>query len=310
MNRFLNSFQKFFKSPEHGRFAGPLDYLSGRNYDDNDWKLPLILAVGVHLLTFIAAFSTPILFQRTPRIPEVYTVNLYTAPEMTKPAPAPQIKAPPPVKADKTVVPKIVKPAKLPKPKAVSLKPLKQKLQKEKEKKEKELKEQMLANQLELLKNKIKQQEAEKDAKDAAKDAIDKLADLYRSQQNAKTALQELVKPAPAIESTGPAGEYDNNIRVEALARYKAQLFHHIHQHWTLPDLQSWEDSLEAVIVVLVKRDGTVINSYFDKRSDDINFNREVEKAIRLSSPLPPFPPELPKDEEELVITFFPGGML
>jgi len=46
---------------------------------------------------------------------------------------------------------------------------------------------------------------------------------------------------------------------------------------------------LEAIVVVKVKEDGTVMKSWFKERSSNSIFNGSVLKAIERSDPLPPF---------------------
>lgn len=283
-----------------------VNFLYDRNLPDSDWKLPLSLTIAVHAITLILAIGGPLIFKKTPHIPEVYTVNLFNASELPSPPLKVPVKEPRETKKiiqSKTVAPPPVAPPK----EAVSLKPLKERLQKEKEQKEKEM---ILSRQLDYLKSKLRQEELHQEAKRSAQEAVDKLSEFYQ-----KDTLKQTTKASQEPEETSDPNQETGNaagaaFEMEALARYKASLFQHIHKHWSLPDLQDWEESLEAVMVVRVRRNGTVINSYFDKRSEDFNFNREVEKAIKKSSPFPPFPPEIKTAEEELVITFFPGGLL
>jgi outer membrane biosynthesis protein TonB len=83
-----------------------------------------------------------------------------------------------------------------------------------------------------------------------------------------------------------------------------------IHQHWVLPEMQKWDENLEAIIVVYVRRDGIVTKKEFEKKSPNLFFNQFVEKTLRESLPLPPFPPNLKDNELEIGLVFHPGGLI
>ena len=150
----------------------------------NDWKLPLNLAIGFHIMVALTAVYLPLLFESKPKFTDVYTVNLVNMSEpaaapAAAPAPAP-VKAPP--KAPPKMIEKTADPVKIPPktqtapiaeakpeeaappapPKAISLRPVKKKVKnkvvppddtvkREQEKREKEIervKRQQLAESL------------------------------------------------------------------------------------------------------------------------------------------------------------------
>ena len=109
--------------------------------DSNQWKLPLNLAVGFHVLIVLSSIYLPGFFKAKPKFAEIYTVSIINVAEPDiAPPPTPQV---PKVKQSKAVVKKAVQPVKSKKiapiaepvsttskapVKAVSLKPLKKKI--------------------------------------------------------------------------------------------------------------------------------------------------------------------------------------
>jgi colicin import membrane protein len=175
-------------------------------------------------------------------------------------------------------------------------------------------------------------QEARK-AEEAAQREIEKalasIRDLHRDSAPVERAPAPAPAPAPAVAppaqppqpaqaGTGPETQRTGTggtaggagvIVEEMLRHYLAQLHSRIQQHWTLPDLQKWDDSLEALMVIKVRKDGMVIDSFFEIRSENYHFNQFVEKAIRDASPLPPFPPGIREEPLEIGLRFRPGEL-
>jgi colicin import membrane protein len=61
---------------------------------------------------------------------------------------------------------------------------------------------------------------------------------------------------------------------------------------------------LEAIVVIKVKEDGTIMKSWFKGRSSNSIFDGSVLKAIERSDPLPPFPEGYRKSYDEIEIRF------
>jgi colicin import membrane protein len=278
---------------------------------DNYRQIPLLLAIAIHLGVLLFSLAAPfIMTAKDQRIPEVYTVRLYTEQEAALPPPTVHkiVKITTPARK-KTVAPKPVKRD------AVSLSPIRQRLAKERKEREAEKRRQDLHRRnIEQLKLDLLQEQAENEAIQAEealaevkKEAVAKIADLHKT---ADLASRQSRKAAIDSTKTGPSnGEIDQQ-KLEALDRYRARITDHISPHWQLPELQEWDENLRAVIVMQVKRDGTVTNIYFEKRSKDLRFNQYIQKAIDNAQPLPPFPIDFHEKSEEIGVTFSPGGLL
>ena len=101
----------------------------------------------------------------------------------------------------------------------------------------------------------------------------------------------------------GPAGP----VAGITIQIYRMEVETRIKDNWAYPvalsDPKSLEN-LEAVVVLTVKRDGSIIKSEFKKRSGNPIFDESVLKAIERSEPLPPFPEGFLKSYEEIEINF------
>lgn len=95
----------------------------------------------------------------------------------------------------------------------------------------------------------------------------------------------------------------------QALMLYRALVNEKIESNWALPGRLSQEEDLEAVVVVRARRDGTVFDINFEKKSGNSYFDDSVLKAILKSKPFPPFPDIYSPQEEEIVIRFAPENV-
>lgn len=267
---------------------------------DEQWKIYFAMSIGIHVFVFLVAIFAPLIFQYRPRLPEVYTVNLFSATEVTKAPPVVQprkaVVAPPKAKkkisVEKTAPPPppAVKPAP---PKAVSLQPIRSKTKNDLEK-IKKLQERLQAEQ------EVKKTQAA--AEENIKDALDKLRQSLQTNVSSDNEAEEVVE-------TNQPGSGGGVTVDEVTKSYLIAVNNQVQKYWILPDLQNWKDTLEAVMVIRVRSDGVVIDSFFEKKSENSYFNQFVEKAIQEASPLPPFPLELKKNEMEIGLRFRPGEL-
>lgn len=96
----------------------------------------------------------------------------------------------------------------------------------------------------------------------------------------------------------------------QALMLYRALVNEIIESNWVLPERFSQsKDKLEAIVVVRARRDGTIFDIQFEKKSGDSYFDDSVLKAILKSKPFPPFPDIYSPQEEEIVIRFAPESV-
>jgi TonB family protein len=295
----------------------------------SEWRKPFNISIGLHVTIVVLAMLAPGLFDRQQIMPEIYTVNLFTAVEVAEPqgepAKPPAAKAPA-EPAARQMEPEIKKPVvsiKPPEPEAapvadaaiakpVSLQPLKEKIKLGKTREEEELEKAKLARVKQQLKASAVQKETREAADAAAKNAVSKLADALKTSPVTTTvAAKGAGQTAAASQSAGISGPSGTSgIELDFYKnQYLAALNQKIHDHWILPELQNWDDSLEAVLVITVRKDGVVTNNFFEKKSDNIYFNQFVLKAVKDAAPLPPLPDQLKEDTFEIGLRFSPKGI-
>jgi colicin import membrane protein len=90
-----------------------------------------------------------------------------------------------------------------------------------------------------------------------------------------------------------------------ALRIYQMEVEFLIKSNWNYPDELASRKDIEAIVVLKVKRDGTVLDTDFEKPSGNNAFDQSVLKAIEKSKPqIPPLPEGYNKRNEEFVINF------
>lgn len=285
---------------------------------DKQWQKSLFLTIAVHVSFLLFGLLAPRFLHFQQKIPEVYTVNLFSVEDLGGPAPAakpvaaPQAEPTPPQAAPEPVKPtppQKTQPA--PEPPAVakdaiSLKPIKTK-EKADIDKVKMLRDKLLAENTEK-QAKEAAEKAKADADKKAKGAVDSLKQALMAGQQAAAGKAAVSSMAAAQSGSGTGSGAGGGVAVdENLRRYLIAVNNQIQEHWVLPDLQNWKENVEAIVVIRVRRDGVVIESSFKKKSDNVFFNQFVEKTLKLSSPLPPFPIGINQSEMEIGLKFRPG---
>lgn len=292
---------------------------------DKQWQRSLFFTIAVHVCFILFGLFAPRFLHFQQKIPEVYTVNLFSVEDLGGPAPAapskaaaaPQAESRPPQAAPEpakpTPTPKQKTPP-APEPPAVakdviSLKPIKTKEKADVDKVK------MLRDKL-LAENKEKQakdvaEKAQADADKKAKSAVDSLKKALLANQQLAAGKAAAGAAAMATSQGGSgtgSGAGGGGVMVdENLRRYLIAVNSQIQEHWVLPDLQNWKENVEAIVIIRVRRDGTVVESTFKKKSDNVFFNQFVEKTLKLSAPLPPFPIGINQSEMEIGLKFRPG---
>ena len=307
-----------------------LPHLSGclpsNNPLSSEWRKSFNFAIGLHILVTALALIAPFFFDGKPQLPEIYTVNLFTATEVAVQQPA--AKAPAPKTAPKSPVKKIepaepkvstasksVAEEKLVAPiekvdiKPISLRPVKKKIKIGKTKEETVKEKAKLSKAFERIQARAEEKEAKKEASRAAIEAVSKLADSLKTTSTtngaSKAQSATTTKARPGI-----VGRQTPGIEPDLyMKQYYSAVYQRIHDHWVLPDLQNWDNSLEAILVISIRQDGVITNNFFEKKSSSIYFNQEVLKAVRESSPLPPFPDQLKQETMEIGLRFKPGEL-
>ncbi|MFC1825295.1 energy transducer TonB [Thermodesulfobacteriota bacterium] len=111
--------------------------------------------------------------------------------------------------------------------------------------------------------------------------------------------LENKVEGSPSTGRTGGLPGGGIQLRI-----YQADVENQIKSNWSYPVALEKRSDLEAIVIVMVKNDGTILKTRFEKKSADAMFDQSVIRAVERSDPLPPFPEGYRKSYDEIQITF------
>ena len=105
-----------------------------------------------------------------------------------------------------------------------------------------------------------------------------------------------------------PGGSPRGSSLLEAkLNDYYSLIWAKIKKEWTLPEnLPKGKIDLEAIIVVIIEKDGRVTKSWFEKKSGNALYDQMAMRAIKKAEPFPPIPKEFSDETFEIGIRFHP----
>jgi len=289
----------------------------------NEWKLPLNLAIVLHVLVFVGAIYLPGLFKANPRFADIYTVSIINIaeptvapPSVAKPQQAKVPKVSPPQSKTKKVAPIAETPKKnipVEKPapvaqKAVSLKPLKKKIEKLPQPHEDTARKQQLEKiKRQKLAEAIREEEILAEKARLAREALEAERNLLSSRQLAETS--EPTTPAVSGDRTSSTSTAAGSSTNLLESQYLASIFNRLHQFWAPPEYLQQDPNLTAVVVITINLDGTIANTLFESRSGDRVFDQFVTKTLEEANPMPPIPPALKKQRFEIGLRFKPGSI-
>lgn len=291
----------------------------------NDWKLPLNLAIGFHILILLSSIYLPGLFKAKPRFADIYTVSIINVAEPeVAPAPSPPQKAAP----AQPIVKKIAPPAKAKKVapiaeiqesetrapvKAVSLKPLKKKIIKKTEtpkvvtkqkNKPKVQKEDLAKKRRQALADAIREEELLEERARLAREAVEMEKQLLRSTKPAPT-----VTPSRGTSRNGSSSKVSSSSSSQVERMYYAAITNRLLQFWALPESMQKQSNLLSTAVITINKNGQIADIFFETRSGDRVFDQFVQHTIRAANPMPAIPAAMRKQRVEIGLNFKPGGI-
>jgi colicin import membrane protein len=91
------------------------------------------------------------------------------------------------------------------------------------------------------------------------------------------------------------------------LNEYYSRVWAKVKEEWTIPEnLIKDKVDLEAIIVIIIEKDGRIQESWFEKKSNNALYDQMAIRALKKADPLPPIPKELGENNLEIGIRFFP----
>jgi TonB family protein len=292
----------------------------------NGWKLPFNLALGIHIMVLLGAMYLPEIFKAKPKFADIYTVSLVNISEpvqtaqpakVQEPSPhkaaPPKIKQPVPEKAvpveetPKEEAPKEVEKIEPAPPKAVSLKPLKQKKVKEiKESEPPPKKTAIDRKEIQKLAEALREEEILTEKARIAREALEQERQILAESIKSLNAARQ---PSTAAEQQSGAAAASGGSTSLIESQYHAAIFSRLQQFWSLPEYMQKDQSLTAVVVITIQQDGEVANMVFESKSGDRVFDQFVSKTIAAANPLPPIPPAMKKQRYEIGLRFKPDSI-
>ncbi len=254
------------------------------DWADKKWSPMIGLSVGLHAVVLAVLLLAPGSFLKRPFEAVIYEIDLVEMPSPraveSRPAslPAPQSKATP-------VLPKEAEAKRIPTVEKVD-KPLT------------------------IAKRTITKREAPAVVKPTASPStmIDKAISKIERKVKKDTSAdidQAIAKLEGQVRQRPASGIGDRKPTVGISIRiYQIEVENKIKQNWSYPVAMGGRSDLEAIVVVKVKKDGTILDKQFKKRSSNAVFDQSVLKAIERSDPLPPFPEGYVRRYDEIEINF------
>lgn len=271
-------------------------------YDLNGINLgPMIVfSAFVHIVVFFALFLLPESIP-SPRLGgRVYEVNLVDMPSnngRAQPVGKPEKTAPrldksKPVYKLTTKTKRIKTPVKKAKPLVIAKRTSKKKTTKSRKK------EPSSSQLIERAISRIKKSTDSKNTDSKSNNHVDRaIADLVKKHNAGSNGSGRVVTGSGGLGGRGAGGMLMQIYQLEAETWIK--------NNWSYPAaLDKKSRNLEAVIVLLVKKDGAIVKTSFERKSRNSLFDESVVRAVEKSDPLPPFPEGYRKSHDEFVITF------
>jgi TolA protein len=89
--------------------------------------------------------------------------------------------------------------------------------------------------------------------------------------------------------------------------QYIGLVWTRIQKNWTLPPTLMPRENIEAIVAIRIARSGALEFADFEKRSGNRYFDDAALKAVKKSSPFPPFPGRMTDSGIEIGIRFHPA---
>lgn len=137
------------------------------------------------------------------------------------------------------------------------------------------------------------------------KNALEKIKNkVTTADKLAKTVSKAEVKETLETEATLIGNQPNSSITMRI---YRMAVETKIKDNWVYPAAlvtPNTNKKIEAIVVVMVKRNGAILKSWFKKRTSNVIFDASVLKAIEKSNPLPSFPEGYNRSYDDIEITF------
>ena len=108
--------------------------------------------------------------------------------------------------------------------------------------------------------------------------------------------------------AAGPPGSADGAQVGLARRLYYTEIWNAIRRQWVLPEYLKAQH-LETILVVVIRRDGKVLDLRVEKSSGNEAYDESARRAVRKADPLPAFPAIYSPAQEEIALRFRPEDL-
>ncbi len=250
------------------------------------------LSAALHAAAFLLLMSAPGYGPSRSISGQIYEVNLVDFSSVPAKASSGQ-SSPQPVK-DSSPVRREEQAKRIAEPIAVKEKPVtlaKKVIESPKAEKPKVAPSKLIDDALSRIEKKVEEDQKRAKEKDALSKAVSKIG-------------EEVRKAGEGVPAGGAAG---GALQGVAIRIYQVQVANLIKRNWSFPAAHldpRTKRELEAVVMVTVRSDGTIVSSRFSMRSPSPVFDESAMRAIDRSNPLPSFPEGYQMTMDEFEIKF------
>ena len=137
------------------------------------------------------------------------------------------------------------------------------------------------------------------------KAALDEIRKKVTQRERVAKVEEKVVTPPPKVpiaSTTTPSPRVESKLN-----DYYSLIWAKIKESWIIPEnLLKETVDLEAIIIIIIERDGSIRRMWFDKKSNDSIYDQTAMRAIMKAEPLPPIPKEFTGNSLEVGIRFIP----
>lgn len=171
---------------------------------------------------------------------------------------------------------------------------------------EKKIRDEYIKASMQKTRNRIQEEAAGKRAMESQKTVPAEDAGASRKPSDALARIREKIHRDMTSAGFGSGGPGTGQTTRGSLTTslYGMRIREKIWNNWPLlPELKTRKD-LEAVIEVSINRNGSIENITWTKKSGNAYFDNSAVRAVRISNPFPPVPPDF--HDRTLQVTFRP----
>ncbi len=163
------------------------------------------------------------------------------------------------------------------------------------------------AEQKRKLAEKLRRKRAIAAARQAEREAELAAQEADRAAAAAREQLASVIRQKGTARTSGSS----TGLKVDSVVvkQYLSSLYERVHGYWILPEMRKWDQSLETIVVLTIRRDGSVAGMQIERKSRDPYFDQFVMKTLKSAAPMPRFPSLMSQASIDIGFRFKPGEL-